>query len=111
MQEVKQDTFVKAKPLLADHKAFWEQTAESFEQAALHECSAKVSHSKAVISEAMSALNEKDRQMRHEASHVANLRSHLTQAQSWAQSETKTVSQVKSEALYALTEQKNKHRS
>ena len=44
--------------------------------------------------------------MQHEASHVANLRSHLTQARSWTQSESETVSLVKSEALDALTEQK-----
>lgn len=97
----------KARHLLADQKVQFEKTAQHYEQVARDEVSAQVAHNKAeLMSEAMSVIGEKDKKIAETASQVADLRSHLDQAHTWAHAELKTVSQVKSDASDALTEQK-----
>ena len=71
------------------------------------EVTAQVACNKAeLVSEAMSVIGEKDKKSAETTSQMADLRSYLDQANTLAESEIKNVSQVKSEARDALTEQK-----
>ena len=97
----------KARHLLADQKAQFERTAEHYEQVARDEVSAQVAHDKAeLVSEAVSVIGERDKRLAETTSQLADLRSHLDQANSGAQAELHIASRENSDASGALTEQK-----
>ena len=99
----------KAKHLLADQKAQFERTTEHYEEVARDEVSAQVAHNKAeLIQEAVSVIGDKDKKIAETISQLADLRSHLDHANSWAQAELRKASTDKSDASAALTEQKDK---
>ena len=82
VQDVKQDAMAKAKHLLADQKAQFERTAQHYEQVSRDEVTAQVARNKAgLVSEAMSAIGERDLKLAETTSQLADLRSHLDQAQ------------------------------
>ena len=99
VHEVKKDTFKKASDIPKDQKAQRQQTAEDFEEKARDQCEAQVAQSRAaVIGEAWGAINEKERLAQKEASKVASLMTHLSQAQSHAEQEKATASNIESQA-------------
>jgi len=107
VHDIKQDTMAKAKHLLADQKAKFEQTAQYYEQVARDEVTAQVAHNKAeLVSEAMSVIGERDQKIAATTSQLADLRSHLDQANLWAQAELNKASKDKSDASGALAQQK-----
>ena len=86
VHDIKQDTMAKAKHLLADQKAQFERTAQHYEQVARDEVSAQVAHNKAeLIQEAASVIGDKEKKIAETNPQLADLRSHLDHANSWAQ--------------------------
>ena len=108
IHEIKVDSYSKVKVLLTDQWESFQRTAGEYEQQAKDICQKAVAETRANIhSEAVSAINDREHQLKEERNKLNKLRSDLVQARSHANYEASYKNEVIKEAENAIQKQRS----